>query len=522
LDDRVPSFTLAALQNRLEVCDLRFTKGDPNHIHESGESSEEGEKTESGSGSDSSDSSPGATAPQFDKFLMFFTDCWPHAYAKNIFEAYKENAQIFLVDIPGAKYSHAIYTAYLTGQLTTNYEGKPIAGDHIVRSMKRSFTRQGKESAADAAYPMRYIGPEWSFLAIFGKDNYDTFFDQEVRMYKEALDQPFRHPYPFFFEPPQAQYWDDYRKALVDSGGSMMAHSGVMDHRQHGEHRGLGPSGTSFPRTDEMAVQMQSDMATIKTWIDANPEFLLVLASDHGVDEFDYAGYKMHGESANGNEPFILLYNPNLPAQGPKWIDVVDVAPTLTSYLRGVDIPMNALGMPHAFFGESLDARRSEAGMLKQSIVQLSKVAQRRGVSVDSSLVESILSSPFSDAVDHSKYANGTQLETLRGIVRTLKDDIYSVVSFPWVELLTYILFVSGLVLSLLLAYNDKLELFVIGENYFGFMMEMMKTLVVYAICFLQLMFCWWNWGTAADGGFVFRIMVRQLFSCFRSPLSLF
>jgi hypothetical protein len=27
---------------------------------------------------------------------------------------------------------------------------------------------------------------------------------------------------------------------------SLLAHSGVFDHRQHGEHRGLGPSGIFF------------------------------------------------------------------------------------------------------------------------------------------------------------------------------------------------------------------------------------------------------------------------------------
>jgi hypothetical protein len=30
---------------------------------------------------------------------------------------------------------------------------------------------------------------------------------------------------------------------------SMIAHSGVFDHRQHGEHRGLGPEGENFPNT---------------------------------------------------------------------------------------------------------------------------------------------------------------------------------------------------------------------------------------------------------------------------------
>jgi hypothetical protein len=49
--------------------------------------------------------------------------------------------------------------------------GDPINGDHLVRSMLRSNTGNFK---------FRYIGPEWSFLAIFGKNNYKKFF-QEVK-----------------------------------------------------------------------------------------------------------------------------------------------------------------------------------------------------------------------------------------------------------------------------------------------------------------------------------------------------
>jgi hypothetical protein len=93
-------------------------------------------------------------------------------------------------------------------------------------------------------YKFRYIGPEWSFLAIFGKDNYKTFFE-DVNIQKEALDIPFQHPYPFFFE----GNWDfflNYLNEMKQQGQSMFAHSGVFDHRQHGEHRGLGPGESKF------------------------------------------------------------------------------------------------------------------------------------------------------------------------------------------------------------------------------------------------------------------------------------
>jgi hypothetical protein len=53
-------------------------------------------------------------------------------------EHYKDHGVSYLIDIPGAKYSHAIYTSQFTGQLPTNYAGKPIEGDHLVRSLLRA------------------------------------------------------------------------------------------------------------------------------------------------------------------------------------------------------------------------------------------------------------------------------------------------------------------------------------------------------------------------------------------------
>jgi hypothetical protein len=124
------------------------------------------------------------------------------------------------VDIPGAKYSHAIYTSYLTGQMPTNYKGDPIQGDHLVRSMLRS-TKD---------YQLRYIGPEWSFLAMFGEENYNVFF-KEVRIEKESLDIPFTHPYPFFFEQ-GTTFLNAYLQDLKSSRNSMISHTGVSEDRR--------------------------------------------------------------------------------------------------------------------------------------------------------------------------------------------------------------------------------------------------------------------------------------------------
>jgi hypothetical protein len=126
--------------------------------------------------------------------------------------------------VPGLKYSHAIYSSYLSGQLPTNYKGEPILSDHIVKSLNRAY---------GPSYSLKYIGPEWSFLAIFGKDNYDTFFS-EVRIEREPLDVSYNHPYPFFFEDPTLQFYHSYLDELKAKGASMFSHTGT--HYIHSLH----------------------------------------------------------------------------------------------------------------------------------------------------------------------------------------------------------------------------------------------------------------------------------------------
>jgi hypothetical protein len=41
---------------------------------------------------------------------------------------------------------------------------------------------------------------------------------------------------------------------------------------------------------DKMARVLNTDMKNMKSWIDSNPEYVLLLVSDHGVDEYGMAG----------------------------------------------------------------------------------------------------------------------------------------------------------------------------------------------------------------------------------------
>lgn len=39
-----------------------------------------------------------------------------------------------------------------------------------------------------------------------------------------------------------------------------------------------------------MARVLNTDMKSMKSWIDNHPEYVLILLSDHGVDEYGMAG----------------------------------------------------------------------------------------------------------------------------------------------------------------------------------------------------------------------------------------
>ena len=149
-----------------------------------------------------------------------------------------------------------------------------------------------------AGFSLKYAGPEWSFLAINGKENYDNLFTGGIDIHKEPLDGSVEHSYPFFFENAttlmdfQYSYWPN----LVENGQSLIAHSGVFDHINHGVFRTNG----DMKRLKEHSILIAQDLARIKALIDANPEYLLILSSDHGIDAETAGGY--------GNLSLIEIY----------------------------------------------------------------------------------------------------------------------------------------------------------------------------------------------------------------------
>eukprot|EP01103_Thecamoeba_quadrilineata_P002511 TRINITY_DN12460_c0_g1_i1.p1 TRINITY_DN12460_c0_g1~~TRINITY_DN12460_c0_g1_i1.p1 ORF type:complete len:968 (-),score=127.20 TRINITY_DN12460_c0_g1_i1:63-2966(-) len=413
---------------------------------------------------------------QFDKFIWLVTDGFPIKYATFVEEVLESHLITYLVDIPGPKYSHAIYTSFLTGLLPMNLPGEPIIGDSLLKSLVRSD------------YKLHYVGPEWSFLAMNGKENYESLFNK-IELEFESLLADYEHAYPFFFETDEAySRLEQTLKDLKKKDTSLISHSGVIDHRQHGEFR----TG-KFSQTRRIARRCGNDFRYIKDWIDQNPEYLFIVSSDHGVDEMTAAGYRMHGESAQGNEGFFMFYNPRLRTVSEKQrIDIVDVCPTIAKYLKGVDIPANAIGLPRNIFhgdrGNLSTLQVSEQALLQKLIP---------------SRVRNLRRGPHHRRVEELIRGNTdpNDLTSIRksvdGLLESFKNDLYENILQVSTATLASCLLACGLTLAAIFwRYNRETSLQLIRspKRYSIFLLELFGLSIVYLGFYLPafaLSFLW-------------------------------
>jgi hypothetical protein len=287
----------------------------------------------------------------------------------------------------------------------TNMGGKPTPGDTLMRSIKRSPLQA----------PMEYAGPIWSFMAVTEeKEHYHDNFEF-IHEEPEPLDGTVHRVYPWLFQldrqwattpeernrymqMKQGLVGEEYKKlAILDkfrqNGTSLIAHSAHVDHRMHGEYKTM--KNHAGEGTKLVSAEACAEFETLLSWIDMNPEYLLILSSDHGVDSYAGGKYTMHGFSEDGNAGFFTFYNPILKFSdpSPQIIDLWDVAATLSSFLRGVDVPASSVGWirrPSKWIADP-SARAYYAPLLLRNYRQLLHSAKSRGMLLGAQHSESAL-----------------------------------------------------------------------------------------------------------------------------------
>eukprot|EP01028_Stygiella_incarcerata_P003594 TRINITY_DN1740_c0_g1_i1.p1 TRINITY_DN1740_c0_g1~~TRINITY_DN1740_c0_g1_i1.p1 ORF type:complete len:845 (-),score=185.66 TRINITY_DN1740_c0_g1_i1:174-2708(-) len=310
---------------------------------------------------------------QFNRFIWAVTDGVPRKFMDKTFDMYANNSVKYTVHVPGYKWSHAIYTAWMTGMPATNYFGESVKGDHIIRSivrgnehgtMKNGYCTPQEKKVGQ--FRLRYVGPAWAWVYLTGGPAFaeQTYYDETT--YADGLESNYREAtiYPTLFPPGNLEsVLDD----VVNKGQSLIIHTGVFDKKNH----------FARPLLMDERDRVEELHTRFKKFADEHPDYLLVLSADHGIDNDGI----LHGDGLNGNIGWFIFHNERFGAgAAERQIDVVDVSPTVSKYLSNVDIPMGSAGIPQNFFPDN----ESRIRVLRQSLRQLfARTVKRELISED-------------------------------------------------------------------------------------------------------------------------------------------
>lgn len=148
-----------------------------------------------------------------------------------------------------------------------------------------------------------------------------------------------------------------------------------------------------------------------------------------------------HGPSDNGNEAFMMVYHPTLkPFPKEVWIDTVDVAGTLTQYVKGASIPAESNGMAYPA-SESLAER---VNMYRHVSFQLVQNAKHLGVKLGS-IVKRF--GPEEEYNVNLKTAKDSTWRTYLGQLKHALEDFHSI---PVLSMAFYLLAAIGTFITLI------------------------------------------------------------------------
>ncbi|GAM23613.1 hypothetical protein SAMD00019534_067880 [Acytostelium subglobosum LB1] len=254
---------------------------------------------------------------QFDRVLFFYNDGLARDLVDDLLSTFSDHANTFRIQNEGFPASYAVFTSYMTGGPPTNFMGAPIMEDNLLYQL----TNSGKQ--------MKYVGTRMPAYDVLEQGNYfasgvtlesttessklyQTLFQCELNDTKLCANQ--------------------YLNSEATGRNTSIFFSGdIVDERNH-------MTGDKYdPITLQIIKTWIEDMGHIKQWIDDHPEYLLLVFSDHGGKLKSETA--AHGRNNDGNEAFIMTYNPRIqPLPAGKQDIFIDQA-------GGVSLPAINIGM---------------------------------------------------------------------------------------------------------------------------------------------------------------------------------
>jgi uncharacterized protein (DUF486 family) len=279
-----------------------------------------------------SSTAPCAYDYNFKKILYFWCDGIAFDRAETIFNHFPDNSNIFKVRHKENPWSAWVWATFMTGKAERNMG--EVKNDNLIYQ----FYLAGQKAWLGAKNDRSYV---------FGQ--LDTKFQHgEVSYYPSVKDDELRM-FHWLFECPESTNPSACTNYTLDRAKeedrSMWFESFILDHRVH--ETNTKDAYKAIALRDRFAA----DIPYVKQWVDDNPEYLLVVVSDHG-QKMSNAEVEIHGNwLLSGNEAWMMIYNPNLQnpisrLPAPIVLNTVDVAPTLWQFFSasGASIPAESVG----------------------------------------------------------------------------------------------------------------------------------------------------------------------------------
>ncbi len=328
------------------------------------------------------------TINQYSKFMWIFVDSLAHDMATDLLHIFPDHFNFhrlqckfdcfspFRIMNHGFKFSTAIYTTYFTGKVPTNYAGHEIFSDNLFYQFSRArihIIERWLFTAPDMR--MRFVGSHFPAIALLGSAS-EHYFEHIEEISHESRILEFLRRSDI----------DEYLNTASKSSTSIIFNTVLLD---EGIHR----TGKKDPRNQALVTDMLDVVKNMKEFIDAHPDYLFIMSSDHGGSPTGGVNEgQLHGIPDGGNEAWILFYNPKLQplTEQRTWMDTVDVAGTIAKYFVGANIPMESIGK----IVSSNDDIAHTYKVVRSNAMQIKQLADLKEFPYDEQLFRSSVEDP--------------------------------------------------------------------------------------------------------------------------------
>ena len=335
------------------------------------------------------------------KFIWIMIDGLSHDQLYYLIELQqKKKISLFKMSSDLFAQTGALHEAIFTGKFSRNFIADKIEIDH--------FLKQAKQNG----YQMSYVGCEYpvftldnqasSFKNIFIRNhesspfellcNHNTFntFAGNYWIYENRsydIHSRFQVIDGMKDSIKDSASIDDINKCmdeiLVYKGKNsslslgLLYYTPYLDHLNHEYYR-------HHPKVIGTTLRHEKNIISLMNWIDENPDYVLIVTSDHGGQLFHGEdNFCNHGcvDRNKTNAAIMMIYYKNIsvPDTLPEIISHYDVAPTIAQLIDNVNIPLEATGFPVMLHNNLLLNLVSVRSKEVQLIRLLEKYIEREG-----------------------------------------------------------------------------------------------------------------------------------------------